>query len=1144
MIISKISIYVNPRGGITLFSPREASRRPILKTNSTLLKLAMIAIALILTLSLASCDILKQICEHNDADCDGLCDICALELESCHADSDEDGACDRCGGCVTHTDGDKNGDCDHCDECLTHVDFNCNGECDKCDALIKISHSDINGDGLCDKCETCLEHEEGDDGKCKNCEICLSHKDNNCDGYCDNCAKVTPYEHPDADENGICDRCDKCLHHIDEDCSGNCDRCDAATAVNHEDENADGLCDKCDGCLTHRDDNCDKACDNCQAEVNLGHIDVDGDGLCDKCSACITHKDNECNGKCDVCEQAIEIVHRDENGDGLCDGCNTATKPIRLSIKKSVSLSEGKTVYPTTYIAYSNTTYRGAYITYTITVANIGEGTARVDVSDTIPYGTSYISGADTVDGDKLGWQITLSAGEEISLSYKVVVTLGKDSAGEMIMSTTAYAGELGASCTDLYLTNRLNEIDEEYIALGIRILSVSTFRGFDFATHAYSIAFTNAKAVSSHLTGTASDALARLFAGDKSLSAMTAPGLYGGLLLTSPINDALGIANRAFGASDLLAGDIILAEKGGIGAIYIYDGTDLYDITERALIANLSSLLAEIPSLDRYAVLRPSMTMENFTPSNPDEVAEELNAYQEAIIATANAYLLRGESLQYEDVYFGLISQTGEYRWSYGEKAPEEYTTDEWGYVNCAVFTYDVYLNSLGYTLPSNMYTTEKLTNFASSNGMSVFRFERTRDEVYTEEEQLAIEREFMATLEVGDIMVRRHTNVSTGKTTGHAMLYVGNGRFIHSSGSSYGKTDGGVGYETYEPTIRCHKVHDYLFGTSETSSMFNDEDNIITIVRPLNKFKGDIPENTLARIENMQGIRAEKLSSHPSSVTVNPGECITFTFSLYNTTDTERVISVSDIIPEGTSYVSGGDSINGKELTWSVAVPARETVNVSYTVKVDESAKDGTVIDGNDAKIGGVSYRCAAIKVKRTLKSHEQSAILEAIGTLRESGTTLKGLELVNEIYRMALGIESIFTDTNVDSVMRDGSESVFEASSVKYSGKYMSQLRTDETYYSRMLVDHLYGGMRFYSKNNQRDRTRLLREHNLVIGDVLIGRTSSSANIYIYAGEGELLLLSSGIGDAADFATLRERIMYFGRDFAVLRPSQIIE
>ena len=1147
MIIAKNNIYVKPREGISPSLLLGCSRRFILKSKTSLIKIAVTVIAIIISVLLTSCDLLAQICEHKDADCNGLCDVCALELDSCHSDSDEDGACDRCGDCITHTDVDKDGDCDHCDECLTHVDLNCDGKCDKCATPIELSHTDANSDGLCDKCEVCLGHIEGNDGKCKNCGICLSHRDNNCDGYCDNCRKVTPYEHPDADENGICDRCGKCLVHLDENCDGKCDRCDASTVFSHKDENDDGKCDKCGNCIDHRDEDCSGRCDNCDASVDLGHTDKNSDGACDRCEACISHLDNNCNGECDRCSAAIEIIHRDNDNDTLCDGCGAPTKPVNLTIKKSVSVSEGKTVYPATHVAYNNTVLRGAYITYTITVANVGEGAARVDVSDTVPYGTAYVSGAETVDGVNLGWHISLGIGEEKSVSYTVSVTLGEDSVGETIRGTSATAESVSAGCHDIYVTNRLNEIDEKYISLGIRILSVSTYTGFDFAKHAYTIAFTNANAVAKHLNGTASDVLGRLFAGDTNIAAMTAPGLYGGLLLTSPINGALGIANSSVSAYDLIAGDIILAEKNGIGLILIYDGTKLYDVTEGATVSDLERLLSEIPSLDRYAVLRPSMTMTSFTPSNPDETPEELGAYQEAILATASTYLLRGESLQYEDVYFGLISQSGEHRWAVGEKAPEEYTTDEWGYVNCAVFTYDVYKNALGYALPSKMYTTSNLSSNSASNGMRVFRFENKTPGEYTEEYMLEIQRQFMEIAEVGDII-----NVRRSDSSGHAMLYVGNGRFIHSGGSSYSKTSSGTGYEIYEPTIRNHKVSDYIFNPSSVGGCpfrGSDEygDRYVTeliLVRPLNKFEGDIPENTLARIENMQGIRAEKLSSHPSSITVNPAETITFTFSLYNTTNADRIISISDIVPAGTTYVSGGDTVNGSLISWSVTVPADSTVNVSYTVKVNEDAENGTLIDGRDAKIGGVSYRCAAIRVKRTLRSSERNEIRAAIDTLRREGTTLKGLALVNEIYRLALGIEDIFTDTNADNVMRDGEESVFEKSSKTHSGKILSQIRSEPTYYSSMLVDHLYGGMRFYSANNQHDRTRLLREHNLIVGDVLIGRTSSAVNIYIYAGEGELLLLNSGIQDAPDFVTLRERIMYYGRDFAVLRPSQIIE
>ena len=90
-----------------------------------------------------------------------------------------------------------------------------------------------------------------------------------------------------------------------------------------------------------------------------------------------------------------------------------------------------------------------------------------------------------------------------------------------------------------------------------------------------------------------------------------------------------------------------------------------------------------------------------------------------------------------------------------------------------------------------------------------------------------------------------------------------------------------------------------------------------------------------------------------------------------------------------------------------------------------------------------------------------------------------------------------------------------------------------------------------MRLYSANLKNDRTRLVREENLVIGDVLIGRTSQAIRVFIYTGNSTWIILHETNGDrtniltaAASFTTICENILYFGRDFAILRPSFVVE
>ncbi|MBR2930926.1 MAG: DUF11 domain-containing protein [Clostridia bacterium] len=856
------------------------------------------------------------------------------------------------------------------------------------------------------------------------------------------------------------------------------------------------------------------------------------------------HTDMNCDGECELCGGKTEIRHEDSDGDKKCDRCGGDMMTGEISAKKSASVSEGVTLYPTHGIGWSGETYRGSRISYRITVKNEGESATTAEIQTTLPRYTKYLSGAERTDGDRLLWTLALGAGEEKSVEYTLELTAGREASGEVISGGGTTVNGCEISSCDLYIGSTLNEIDRKYVDLAVRVLAPSSFGGIDLAARIYTHAFTQGGAVSELIPGDPLDAIDAViygYGGYERLFSSVAPGLWGGRLLGGGKAYLCGSARDDIGIGDLISGDLLIVKSSEECKLYIANNGILTDITDRAAEVDTERVLASLGTSDAFITVRPSLNMTAFTPSDPDEEAPELSDAQRAIIAAAESYLYRGEALQYEDVHFGLSSTSGEYRWAYGEKLPEEYTSDEWGYVNCAVFTYDVYLAALGFRLPGNMYTTERLTENSAIYGMRVFSLERSRSEVYSPEEQLEVERQFMETLEVGDIMVRRHKNATTGKTTGHAMLYVGNGKFIHSSGASY-TAPGGVGKEVYEATIRGHRVHDYLF--SGKTSMFNDEDNVITIVRPLNGFSGEIPENSRNRMEGMKGIKAEKLSSHPSSVSVSPGGEITYTYVITNLGDEPRTITVSDRAPLGTSYIAGADEVCDGVLYFKLTLNGGEVGSVSYTVRVDEDAKDGMLIDGVDGRVEGVLHRTAATRVKKTLDKSEGDAILRALAQLRNEGTELTGLELINEIYKRALGVADIFRDGTVSSVLRDGEESVFAESEKVNNKKSLSKLRYDESYYSSMLVDHLYGGMRFDSSDKLHDRTRLLREHNLVAGDVLLARTSSSEYVYVWGGDGVLYNLTSGISEVADFGQLAERLLYYGRDFAVLRPSYILE
>ena len=150
------------------------------------------------------------------------------------------------------------------------------------------------------------------------------------------------------------------------------------------------------------------------------------------------------------------------------------------------------------------------------------------------------------------------------------------------------------------------------------------------------------------------------------------------------------------------------------------------------------------------------------------------------------------------------------------------------------------------------------------------------------------------------------------------------------------------------------------YPFYTILTKSVY-------VILRPLLSFQGEIPSHTQQRMDIMRGIRAEKLSTHKWGKTVAPGESMTFTFRIQNRSNLEKTLTITDTVPKYTLYVSGAQSKNGDQLSWTITVPAGDTVEVSYSVQVDPAAPRGEYISSR-SYISGVALNCPVVRILGT--------------------------------------------------------------------------------------------------------------------------------------------------------------------------------
>lgn len=511
-------------------------------------------------------------------------------------------------------------------------------------------------------------------------------------------------------------------------------------------------------------------------------------------------------------------------------------------------------------------------------------------------------------------------------------------------------------------------------------------------------------------------------------------------------------------------------------------------------------------------------------------------SAEQQALIKTALAYLARGSRIQYDDTR--MVGNL--YRWEHSKRALEDYTSQNTGYTNCAAFAHDVYLSALDYDIET--YTTAAMN--AKTGEDCVYRYAPSGKE--TQEEKAAVEAAFRSALKMGDIIVIRYADGENG----HAMLYVGADvlqgvdayagpdegltcDIIHSTGSSYNYSAATEKFEEYG-SIQIMSTHSFF--TAGTRRYVFEKLQSIIILRPLSLYEGGVPENTQNRIKNMQGILAEKLSSHPIGNTVSPGEEITFTFSIANSNDKVVTLEVQDTVPANTTYVSGGEKVEGSTLRWTVAVPSKETVTVSYTVKVNANVESGEQILSENSTVGGVKVNCPAVWVGGALTAQQQESIVTAV---KNCDSSLRGMELANELYAQTFGTTDLLPGT-----IKDAFSGIYKPLSLP---SYILNKDSKSTYWD-MLAPGLFGGKNVAHTGWEKlayledIRTRLPHDYNLMAGDLLIteGLTyGSEQKLYLFAGEVLYDLTNPEGITTVPTDEILEIVIADGR-FAVIRPA----
>ena len=539
--------------------------------------------------------------------------------------------------------------------------------------------------------------------------------------------------------------------------------------------------------------------------------------------------------------------------------------------------------------------------------------------------------------------------------------------------------------------------------------------------------------------------------------------------------------------------------------------------------------LLLGLAGCQKGAAPVPTEPTETISPTEPNLPAGPQfdTPEQAAVVATALAFLDRGKYIQYDDTRLSSAPNLVVYRWEVDLKSPEDYTSQFTGYTNCAAFTHDVYLAALDYDIGA--HTTAMLT----AKGTSQRRYTYIPTGEETAEEKAAVEADFRANLQIGDIIVVRYNGSNEGN--GHAMLYVGeevleSGDIIHSTGSSYSYKDFTEKIES-NGTVRTMSTKS-LFSPGSSMYVFSRIKSLC-LIRPLNTYKGGVPEHTQNRIDNLQGIVAQKLSSHTRGMTVNPGEEMNFTFSVTNKNDHPVTIEVRDTVPANTAYISGAEQVDGNSLSWQLTVPANETALASYKVQVNIDAACGEIIAGDQGTVGGVKTTCPNVYIQKTLTKEEQEKILSAT----EEITGKQGIALADAIYRQAVGKAT-------------GLPADFTALHDSYFQEFFDQHRlSGEGGMLDLIPTGMFGGRKVAHRTIASDymrlehcRTRLPRTGDLIAGDIILAiggpntPGNSTQSLYLFTGE---RMLNLNTGKTQPARPLLNMLLGYDR-FVVIRPS----
>ena len=508
---------------------------------------------------------------------------------------------------------------------------------------------------------------------------------------------------------------------------------------------------------------------------------------------------------------------------------------------------------------------------------------------------------------------------------------------------------------------------------------------------------------------------------------------------------------------------------------------------------------------------------------------ATTLEEKQRAVVATAFAYYDKGHPVQYDSIGLSVVAKGkgGAIRSTHG-CAPEYATPDETMFSVCSDFCYQVYYNAFGYKIrgDSLRISTYSLSRYVpGKDAICAYMYNSQTDPTPREE---AIKK-FVAQLQPGDII---NTTKKVGGG-GHAMLYVGD---VLGDGKGYILHCGGLKYntKTAEDIIECspgmledvpgriiaranpnrnnggillNPAEEYLLEKYSKSPK-----RTFSAIRPLNIIPDDLyplTESAKARLQFPRLVYNRTTSPYTRFNDVPEGGTVTLKVELKNCSKEAYTVPVKEVVPEGVTFVkaSEGATVDGKNISWNVALGAGESKTVSYDCTVN--LKRGETVVFTDGSASTIPAKTLRVPVGGKHLTDAENALLTEVanGGHTDLYAGSKKDDVPKIVYEklLKLNVKLPTSKQLVSDVLQR----------FRFEGKLVFRENDEATgealTWRRMLVPEFAGGFR-YGKMDVLRRVLDLKCDYLYPGDIVIQvkkfNKAAQGQTLVYLGDRKFL------------------------------------